>query len=189
MEDRKQVKGLSMEEARAKLEEGLKPGEDALFYDMDRFSKPRPAPPSDVRDYAPPRHVVLPMDLVETRIIKVPAVHELERRRQLGRHYTKEILLSIGLLGVVTYFAWFFLRASAESSARRPVASPVLVTPAELPVVVEPPYVDRPVPAAPREPSKGAKPVQKTKPTQASKPTVVVETVDPEAELLNRSIH
>jgi hypothetical protein len=187
--DRKQVKGLSIEEARAKLEEGLKPGEDALFYDMDRFSKPRPAPPSDVQDYAPPHHVKLPTEiLAETKIIAAPAVHELERRRQLGRHYTKEILLSIGLLGVVTYFAWFFLRASAESSARQPVASAVVVAPATPPVVVEPPHVARPVPAAPPEPPKALKPVQKPKPTRASKPTVV-ENVDPEAELLNRSIH
>src|SRR5260370_25833386 len=145
--DRKDVKGLSLEEARRELEKDLKPGEDALYYDLDRFGKPREAPPSDVVQYAPPQHVKVPEPLADTTRLDVTAPHVIARRRLAGRHYTKEILLSIGIIGVVTFFAWIFLRAQAESSPRRPVppAQPAVVvapaapSPREVPTATLPP--------------------------------------------------
>jgi hypothetical protein len=51
-------KPLTTGEIRRKLSEGLRPGEDPLFYDVARFARARPAPPSEQALYVPPTPIV-----------------------------------------------------------------------------------------------------------------------------------
>lgn len=148
MDDPKTVQGLSLEEARRKLEE------------MDRFEAPK--------------YVHIPPVADQT------AQHVIERRRLKGKHLTKEVVLSLGIVSVVTYFAWFFLRAQAHSTPRPAPPEPEIVAPAPPPA----PPIRVVAPAATQhEPSKPAKPAARPKPAPAPEPTEEPE-IDP---LLNRT--
>src|SRR5947209_2537572 len=56
MDDRKKpgLESKTLDELVAELSEGLLPGEDVAFYDINRFAKRKPAPPSEQVIYAPP---------------------------------------------------------------------------------------------------------------------------------------
>jgi outer membrane biosynthesis protein TonB len=144
--DSKEVQGLSLDEARKKLEE------------LDRFD--------------PPKYVQIPPAGDET------AQHVIERRRLKGKHYTKEVVLSAGLLAAVTYFAWFFLRAQAESHPRPPAPEPAVVMSQSTP-----PVKAVPPPSPPPVEPKPAKPAARPKPAPAPEPTDSPE-LDP---LINRT--
>ncbi len=58
------LKAMTLEECVKELSQGLLPGEDALFYDINRFGKPRPAPPSEQVIYEPPTQIATEQDPV-----------------------------------------------------------------------------------------------------------------------------
>ncbi len=142
----KEVIGLTLEEARAKLAEGLLPGEDLLFYDLSRFGKPKPAQPSEVEVYEPPREIkhaapdhspsekkadakvivadepfvpVAPVVLPSILSTTTAEIRISDNRIRRAKKTTKEIALSVGLIGFVTLIAWWFLIMEAKSDAHR----------------------------------------------------------------------
>lgn len=130
--------------------------------------------------FEPPQHVKVPEVPAD-----VTAPHVIARRRLAGRHYTKEILLSMGIIGAATFFAWIFLRAQAESSPRRPLPPP------ETAVVA--PAVPAPPRAAPRSetpsPARSVEQPKAAKPAPSPKPAPVEAPVPPELSgpLFNRA--
>jgi hypothetical protein len=152
--DAPEVKALSQEEVRAKLADGLLPGEDVLFYDMQRYGARRAAEPSEVALYEPPQLLTDPdrpddvrgVPPAENKVIinsdpgafeqvksfeplpnpvrAMTTTERTERTRRLGRIRTKEILLSVGLVGAVSLLAWWVLILQADSNAQRKPPDP-----------------------------------------------------------------
>jgi hypothetical protein len=221
---RKEAKPLTFEEARAKLAQGLKPGEDILFYDMNRFGNRRPAEPSEVEVYEPPRPLPASepvagdapdQDGPEDKVILAPepTTQVVARRRQLGRHRTRELAISVGMIAFSTCAAWWVLSSQSQSSAQRKVTAPTAAAlvppvsaathaPADPAAQALNPPLPMPVPPAPpaplpSEPPKAHKPKDTVHPlpTMTSEPAAAPapkrpteDPVDPEAaEFLNHS--
>jgi len=142
---------LTIEDVRARLSEGLRPGEDILFYDMDRFGERRPAQPSEREVYEPPRKlagvdecatpsdaekVVLqvsgntaPPDLGITQSIGPTENSPKENVfYRAGRARTKDIAYAFFVVSAVSVMGLWFLIWQRESDAHRKVPS-ALVTP------------------------------------------------------------
>lgn len=153
-------KPLTIDDVRARLAEGLRPGEDLLFYDLNRFGERRPAQPSEMEVYEPPRELAAPKDGAgESDADKVvlhvtgntaPPDGELRRGattserpgdatllKRMVRARGKDIAYSFFVVIFSSLLGWWFLWWQRESDAHRKMPASLVPQPAmETPRVI-----------------------------------------------------